>query len=534
METKTDENLMFPGDDLAKSVWKGKYATKVETHYDQMHKRLAKEFAKVESKYIKKEKNDYEDASFNLEIMSDYALQRTPLTEEKIFNMFKDFKYIVPQGSIMSMLGHPTKIGSLSNCFVVGQPHDSYGGILQKDQQLANLMKRRGGVGIDISTLRPNSVSVSNAAGSSTGAVSFMERYSNTTREVAQKGRRGALMITIDVRHPDVFDFVNIKKDRTKVTGANISVNLRDDFMKAVENDEDYILRFPCEQDLSYFSDECLESPYNELVYLEDHKRDNAVFYLKKIKAKELYNVICENAWENAEPGQMFIDRHWNYSPDGVYPQYRGVTTNPCGEIFMQEYDACRLMALNLFSFVKNPFTNKAELDTELLYQMAYEQQRLADDLVDLELEHIDKIFAKIESDPEPFEIKRDELELWQNVRKVAASGRRTGCGFTALGDTLAALGVKYDSEKGKKYIHSIVKTKMKGELDCIIDLSILRGPFDGWDRNLEFVGVNIGVGCNDFYQMLLDEFPEQCRRMDVFGRRNVSWNTVNGGFTQQ
>jgi ribonucleoside-diphosphate reductase alpha chain len=510
----------FKGDELAASVWAGKYKMEGEETPDDMHKRMAKEFARVEEDYF-----DVENAQWYVTKganLSRYGQTRKRLTEERIYQMFKDFKYISPQGSIMSMLGNKAKVGSLSNCFVVGQPHDSYGGIMQKDEQLAQLMKRRGGVGIDISTLRPDTVVVSNAAGSSTGAVSFMERFSNTTREVAQKGRRGALMITIDCRHPDVFDFVNVKKDRTKVTGANISVNLRDDFMEAVKNDEDYILRFPCDLELT---EDHSAGDYNVLV------EEEGIGYLKKIRAKELYDSIAENAWENAEPGQMFIDRHWNYSPDAVYSQYKGVTTNPCGEIFMQEYDACRLMALNLFSFVKNPFTDEAGIDLELLYKMAYEQQRLADDLVDLELEHIDRIITKINADKEPMEVKRTELELWKNIKKVAASGRRTGCGFTALGDMLAALRVKYDSIEGKAIIEQVMATKMEGELDCTIDLAVTRGPFDGWDSTLELEEgiedpetMNYG---NDFYMMLWEKFEYQANRMKQHGRRNVSWSTV-------
>jgi len=335
----------FNGDELAASVWEGKYAAEGESNPDDMHKRMAKEFARIEEKYIAKgtmfpEKHLYQTYSNNL---SKYGTNREDLTEDRIYNLFKDFKYIVPQGSIMSMLG-VDKIGSLSNCFVIGQPEDSYGGILQKDEQLVQLMKRRGGVGIDISTLRPSGTDVTNAAKTSTGAASFMERFSNSTREVAQGGRRGALMITMDVRHPDVFDFVNIKKDRTKVTGANISVNLRNDFMEAVKNDEDYILRFPC--DTSAHVTDHMEGifiktgnkNYNETLILTHSfaSGDSQKVYVKRIKAKELYDSIVENAWENAEPGQMFIDRHWDYSPDGAYEQYRGVTTNPCGEIFMQ------------------------------------------------------------------------------------------------------------------------------------------------------------------------------------------------------
>jgi ribonucleoside-diphosphate reductase alpha chain len=413
------------------------------------------------------------------------------------------------------------QIGSLSNCFVIGQPEDSYGGILKKDEELVQLMKRRGGVGIDISTLRPSGTVVTNAAKTSTGAASFMERFSNSTREVAQGGRRGALMITIDCRHPDVFEFVNIKKDRKKVTGANISVMLRDDFMEAVKKDEDYILRFPCNTEYkdTVWKHDIENLPYNIVQKVE-------TCYFKRIKAKELYDSIVENAWENAEPGQMFVDRHHDYSPDSVYPQYKGVTTNPCGEIFMQEYDACRLMALNLLSFVNNPYTDKAEFDYQKLYEVAYEQQRLADDLVDLEIEHIDRILNKLEIDKHSESSKCTEIELWTKVRKVALSGRRTGCGFTALGDMLAALNLGYDSDKGLEAIEAVMHTKMEAELDCTIDLAILRGLFNGFESNDEFVG-DAESGMNDFYQMLVDEFPAQAKRMSENGRRNISFSTV-------
>jgi ribonucleoside-diphosphate reductase alpha chain len=494
----------FNGDELAASVWEGKYAAEGENNPDDMHRRMAKEFARIEESYLENDRfidQPIEIVAVKHSNLSNYGKSRSFLTEERIYGLFKNFKYIVPQGSIMSMLG-VDKIGSLSNCFVIGQPEDSYGGILQKDEQLVQLMKRRGGVGIDISTLRPSGTDVTNAAKTSTGAASFMERFSNSTREVAQGGRRGALMITIDVRHPDVFEFVNIKKDRTKVTGANISVMLRDDFMEAVKNDEDYILRFPCDADIA----------------------DADV--VKTVKAKELYDSIVENAWENAEPGQMFIDKHWNYSPDGAYEQYRGVTTNPCGEIFMQPYDACRLMAINLLSFVENPYTDEAYVDWVKLYEVAYEQQRLADDLVDLELEHISRILAKIHSDEESDEVKRTEIELWEKVYDVASAGRRTGCGFTALGDMLAAVGVSYDSQQGCDYIEKVMHTKMEAELDCTIDLAILRGSFEGWDKNVEYPDTDKLCG-NKFYEMLYDEFPHQTQRMIYYGRRNVSWSTV-------
>jgi ribonucleoside-diphosphate reductase alpha chain len=287
------ENHPLMNDELGWSVWKSKYAQKNEETPDDMHRRMAKEFARIDKQFQKEEKRyAYHD-------LSEYGVNRTDLIETDIYNLFKDFKWIVPQGSIMSSLG-ADHISSLSNCFVIGQPEDSYGGIMQKDEQLVQLMKRRGGVGIDISTLRPSGTEVTNAAKTSTGAVSFMERFSNSTREVAQGGRRGALMLTIDCKHPDVFDFVNIKKDRTKVTGANISVMLRDDFMQAVKEDRDYILQYPCDKEIEIPSD-IREFPYNQLVTQYDPNLKQTV-YIKVIRAKELYDSIVENAWENAEP----------------------------------------------------------------------------------------------------------------------------------------------------------------------------------------------------------------------------------------
>lgn len=539
----------FNGDELASSVWKGKYAIKGESSPRDMHIRMAKEFARIEAKYLEMGIDNFDHISeFGQELidrLSEKEIGEKELTDW-VLQYFDHFKYIVPQGSIMSMLGNKYKIGSLSNCFVIGQPYDSYGGIFQKDQQLVQLMKRRGGVGIDISTLRPNTALVSNAAGSSTGAISFMHRYSNSTREVAQNGRRGALMITIDCRHPDLLDFINIKKDLTQVTGANISVRLRDDFMIAVRNNEDYFLRFPCDFDNQEFMDGLTrengvgfdekEYPkeYDKLVTYTDNTLTGDTVYIRRIKARDYFLKLVENNWLSAEPGSMFVDRHWNYSPDGVYPQYRGITTNPCGEIFMQMYDACRLLALNLFSFVKHPFTDKAELDYKKLYEVAYVQQRLADDLVDLELEHIQRIIDKITTDPEPIEIKQVELDLWRNIYKTAKAGRRTGCGFTGLGDMLAALGLKYDSNEAKEIINLVMKSKLQAELDCTIDLAIERGTFEGWDVNREFTVKTIDTksdelvsGKNDFYEMLRIEFPELALKMSIFGRRNVSWSTV-------
>lgn len=325
--------------------------------------------------------------------------------------------------------------------------------------------------------------------------------------------------------HPNIFEFVNCKKDRTKVTGANISVMLTDDFMKSVINDEDYILKFPCDTKIEFDDIETLK--YNTLITVTGFNGD--ICYVKKIKAKELYNQIVENAWDNAEPGQMFIDKHWNYSPDGVYEQFKGITTNPCGEIFMGMYDACRLLAMNFYTFVSNPFTNKASINYDKLYEISYIQQRLADILIDLELDHIDRIINKINNDPEEEDTKRIELELWQNVRKTAKASRRTGCGFTALGDMLAALNLKYDSKEALSVVNDVMKIKFEAELDCTIDLAILREPFEGWNNQLEYSDDkdSITVGNNDFYKMLQIEFPNQYLRMYEYGRRNVSWSTV-------
>ena len=345
---------------------------------------MAKEFARVEEEY----QNGNESIKPSYKDLSSYGKTREKLTEEKIYQLFKNFKYVVPQGSIMATLGN-NFIGSLSNCFVVGQPVDSYGGILEKDEELVHLMRRRGGVGIDISTLRPKGTGVSGAAKTSTGAVSFMHRYSNTTREVAQDGRRGALMISIDINHPDVMDFIEIKRDLTQVTGANISIKLNDAFMEMVERNEDYILRFPCDLPLDKFTNfSTTPLVLNELTEFPEG-------YVKRIKAKEYWNEINKSAHNVAEPGLMFWDNMVNYSPDGAYPQFKQITTNPCSEIGMQPYDACRLIAVNLISFVENPYTDKAYFDFKKFYSINYEAMRLSDDLIDLEAENIDIVTGK-------------------------------------------------------------------------------------------------------------------------------------------
>lgn len=510
MKNKLEE--YFQEDALAIAAWSEKYAASGEVTPEDMHERLAAEFARIDEKY---QKETEQNILFEL---SKYGKSRKALTKKDIFKFFANFKYIIPQGSIMSQLG-VNKLGSLSNCFVIGQPKDSYGGIFWKDQELAQLMKRRGGVGLDISTLRPKGTEVKNVAGSSTGAVSFMPRYSNTTREVAQDGRRGALMLSISIKHPDSLDFIKIKRDLNQVTGANISVKLDDEFMEAVTNDKDFILRFPIESNFTkdLFSDQ----PYNELIKTTTSE---GIVYIKRIKAREYWNEIIKSAHSVAEPGLMFWDSIVDYSPDGLYKTYKQVTSNPCGEIPMAAYDACRLLALNLFSFVDEPFTDKAKFNFNLFYEMAYEAQRQADNLIDLELEAINKIINKIILDPEDKKEKTLELALWQKIAETAENGRRTGLGFTALADMLAALGLKYDSKETAKIVQVIMHTKMRAELDCTIDLAGLRGSFKDWDSATEYPE---GLPGNTFYKTIQDDFPEQKERMLLYGRRNISWSTV-------
>ncbi len=506
----------FNGEELPASVWQNKYAEKGEITPNDMHYRMAVEFHEVEKDYQKHENPRLKSK------LSEYGKNRKNLDLPTIFNLFKDFKYVIPQGSVMSQLGSES-IGSLSNCFVIGTPEDSYGGIFQKDEEMAHLMKRRGGVGVDISTLRPNGTYVSNAAKSSTGAVSFMHRYSNTTREVAQSGRRGALMISISIDHPDVMDFIKIKRDLTQVTGANISIKLNDEFMKAVENDEDYILRFPCDSKINFDTNK-LE--YNTLLPLWDCiDKSKTIGHIKKIRAREYWDEIIKSAHNVAEPGLMFEDNHVDFSPDGAYKQYRGVTTNPCGEIFMQPYDACRLIAINLFSFVVNPYTSTAHFDYNKFYTVVYEAMRLSDDLVDLELKYIKRILNKIKNDPETDEVKARELALWEKVYNTASSSRRTGLGITALGDALAALNLKYDSDEALKEIDSIFYAHLEASSDCTIDLAILRGGFKDNDPEMEF-GVDMTQPANRWYQSFKLNFPNQAHRMYLYGRRNVSWST--------
>ncbi len=486
--------LYFNGDELASSTWMNKYAMKdkeknfLELTPDDMHMRMAKQFARKEKEYKAKA---HLNGSFKL--LSTYGQERELLDEKKIFNYFKNFKYIIPQGSVMSSLGNPNIIASLSNCIVLPEIYDSYGGISYTDQQLAQLFKRRCGVGIDISTLRPSGMSVSNAAGTTTGAVSFMERFSNTTREVAQNGRRGALMITIDIAHPDVEQFITVKQDLSKITGANISIRLSDEFMNAVAKDDHYQLRWPIDAVKPQYS--------------------------KTIKARELWNTIIKCAHNTAEPGLIFWDRQHYYSTSSVYPGFKNVSTNPCSEIAMQGGDSCRLIALNLFNFIDNPFTSKAEFNYKKFYEITYESQRLMDDLVDLELEAIERIMEKIASDPEPAYIKEVEINTWKLLYNAGKKGRRTGLGFTAMGDTLAGMGLKFDSPEAIAQVEKIMKLKCEAEFDSSIDMALERGKFQDFNPKIE--------NTSEFVQMMKKDLPNTYNRMMKLGRRNISISTV-------
>lgn len=499
LRTYTREEVMkkslayFSGDELAASTWVNKYAMKdangnfLEDSPDAMHKRMAAEFARIERHYLDHPVN----GSYNG--LSEYGKSRGQLTESAIYELFKDFRYVIPQGSVMSSLGNYNVIASLSNCVVLPEIYDSYGGVFYTDQQLAQLFKRRCGVGIDISTLRPDGAHVSNSAGTSTGAVSFMERFSNTTREVAQNGRRGALMITMDIRHPDIENFITVKQDLSKVTGANISVRLSDEFMQAVHDNKSFTLRFPIDSDQPSIT--------------------------KKVNARDLWNTVIKSAHNTAEPGLIFWDRQHSYSTSSVYPGFRNVSTNPCSEIAMQGGDSCRLIALNLFNFVEEPFTRKANFNFEKFAAITYESQRLMDDLVDLELEAVKRILNKVESDPEPEHIKAVEVNTWKLLYNNGKDGRRTGLGFTALADTLAALNIRFDSDEAIKITDQIMRTKMEAEFNSSVDMALERGRFSVFNSEIE--------DTSEFVQMMRAEFPELYTRMQKFGRRNISLSTV-------
>ncbi len=469
----------FKGDDLAARVWVNKYALKdsygklYECNPDDMHHRLASEIARIEERYP------------------------NPLSHEELYDLMKGFKYIVPQGSPMTGIGNNFQIASLSNCFVIGHqgPSDSYGGIMKIDQEQVQLMKRRGGVGHDLSHIRPTGSPVLNSALTSTGVVPFMERYSNSTREVAQDGRRGALMLSISIKHPDAEHFIDAKMESGKVTGANVSVRIDDDFMKAVVDGVTYTQQYPIES-------------------------DNPV-YTKEIDPRKLWEKIVHNAWKSAEPGILFWDTISTDSVADCYSDqgFKTVSTNPCGEIPLCPYDSCRLLAINLYSYVEQPFTDKAVFNWEKFRKHVGLAQRMMDDIIDLELEKIEAILDKIRKDPEDKEIKRVEINLWENIKTKALEGRRTGVGITAEGDMLAALGLRYGSEDAVDFSEEVHKTIAVEAYRSSTTMAKERGPFGVFDARKEVD--------NPFINRLAAEDPEMVEEMKQYGRRNISLLTI-------
>ncbi len=469
----------FKGDELAARVWINKYALKdsygniYEKDPQAMHVRLAKEIARIEANYA------------------------NPMAESEVLELIENFKYIVPQGSPMAGIGNKYQTGSLSNCFVIGNEgdSDSYGSIMKIDQEQVQLMKRRGGVGHDLSHIRPKGSPVKNSALTSTGLVPFMERYSNSTREVAQDGRRGALMLSVSINHPDAEDFIDAKMEQGKVTGANVSVRIDDDFMKAVKSNSKYIQKFP--------------------IHSDNPK------YTHEIEAGTIWNKIVHNAWKSAEPGILFWDTITRESVPDCYADlgYKTVSTNPCGEIPLCPYDSCRLLAINLFSYVENPFTEEASFNFDLFKKHVAVAQRIMDDIIDLELEKIDAILAKIDADPENDEIKRVERNLWLEIRKKAREGRRTGVGITAEGDMLAGLGIKYGSGQGIEFSVKIHKTLAIEAYRSSVEMAKERGAFEFYDSEKE--------KNNPFIQRIKEEDEKLYFEMMEYGRRNIALLTI-------
>lgn len=469
----------FKGDQLAARVWVTKYALKdsfgniYEKTPDDMHHRIAASLYEVESSYP------------------------SAMSEEEIYNLLKDFKYIVPQGSPMAGIGNNYQVGSLSNCFVIGldgKP-DSYGGIVRIDEEQVQLMKRRGGVGHDLSHLRPKGSPVKNSALTSTGLVPFMERYSNSTREVAQDGRRGALMLTVSIKHPDSEGFIDAKMTPGKVTGANVSVKIDDEFMQSVLNSLSYTQQYPIDS----------QDPLVK----------------KEIDASALWAKIIHNAWQSAEPGVLFWDTIRRESVADCYSDlgFETVSTNPCGEIPLCPYDSCRLLAINLYSYVKNPFTVDAEFDFPLFRQHVGKAQRIMDDIIDLEMKKIDLIIDKISSDPETEEVKQNELNLWKKIKKKTAAGRRTGCGTTAEGDMLAALGLTYGTKEATEFSVRVHKELALAYFRSSVEMAEQRGAFELYDAERE--------RNNPFISRLREADPELIAKMEKVGRRNISCLTI-------
>lgn len=469
----------FGGDELAARVWVNKYAVKdsfgaiYERSPQDMHWRIANEIARVEAKY------------------------QNPMSAQEIFDLLDHFKYIVPQGSPMTGIGNDFQVASLSNCFVIGidGKADSYGGIIRIDEEQVQLMKRRGGVGHDLSHIRPKGSPVKNSALTSTGLVPFMERYSNSTREVAQDGRRGALMLSVSIKHPDSESFIDAKMTEGKVTGANVSVKIDDEFMQAVTNGTDYTQKYPIDS--------------------------SEPIVTKEINAGELWKKIIHNAWKSAEPGVLFWDTIQRESIPDCYADlgFKTVSTNPCGEIPLCPYDSCRLLAVNLYSYVRNPFTAEASFDYELLREHVQKAQRIMDDIIDLEIEKINAILAKVESDPEIEEVKAAERHLWEKIMRKSTMGRRTGVGITAEGDMLAAMGLRYGSNEAIDFSVEVHKTIALSAYRSSVNMAKERGAFEIFDYKRE--------ENNPFINRLREADPQLYEDMKQYGRRNIACLTI-------
>ena len=471
--------IYFEGDELAARVWATKYALKdsqgnyFELTPDDMHRRIAREIARIERKY------------------------KNPMDEQLLFDLMNHFRYLVPQGSPMAGIGNNLQVGSLSNCFVIGlkgEP-DSYGGIIKIDEEQVQLMKRRGGVGHDLSHLRPKGAEVKNSALTSTGLVPFMERYSNSTREVAQDGRRGALMLTVSVKHPDSEAFVDAKMTEGKITGANVSLKIDDAFMQAAIEGKEYTQQYP--------------------IHAEKPK------YTQNIDATTFWNKIIHNAWQSAEPGVLFWDTIIRESLPDCYADlgFKTVSTNPCGEIPLCPYDSCRLLAINLYSYVENPFTPNAKFNFSKFKEHVMYAQRMMDDIIDLEMEKIETIIAKIEADPETDEVKATELNLWKKIKDKTSQGRRTGVGTTAEGDMIAAMGLTYGTEEATKFSVEVHKTLALAAYRSSVMLASERGAFPVFDYKRE---VN-----NPFMNRLKEADSELYDLMLKYGRRNIACLTI-------
>lgn len=469
----------FGGDELAARVWVNKYAMKdsfgniYEKSPEDMHWRIANEVARMEQKY------------------------KNPISAQEIFGLLDHFRYIIPAGSPMTGIGNDYQIASLSNCFVIGLDGDadSYGAILRIDEEQVQLMKRRGGVGHDLSHVRPKGSPVNNSALTSTGLVPFMERYSNSTREVAQDGRRGALMLSVSIKHPDAEAFVDAKMEEGKVTGANVSVKITDSFMEAAVNDRPFVQQFPIDA----------ERPV----------------YKKEISARKLWEKIVHNAWKSAEPGVLFWDTIIRESLPDCYADlgFRTVSTNPCGEIPLCPYDSCRLLSINLYSYVKNPFTEEATFDFDLFRKHALLAQRLMDDIVDLEMEKIDRIMEKIKSDPQNDEVKHAEYHLWEKIKEKSGKGRRTGVGITAEGDMIAAMELRYGTEEATKFAVEVHKTLALSAYRSSVTMAQERGAFSIFEAERE--------RNNPFVLRIKEADPQLYSDMMKYGRRNIACLTI-------